>query len=155
MGWQTTFDLLQRRYHPIMDISIRTPSSFPAARWFIGFMGAVPGNNDDPAAAFIGLRYSTVLGDSGWKICLDDGTTLNVHGVDLSSYANDTPYLFRIRVDGSGGGVAYFSVNNGPEIAVSTGMVGAAVNLGFGNLAYTNAAVARNTLFRSAAVYWS
>jgi hypothetical protein len=154
-GWVTTYDQLQRRYNPLMEISIRTPSTFPAARWFIGFMAGPPGNADDPGAGLIGLRYSTVAGDSGWKILLDDGTTMTVHGVDLAAYNADTPYLFRIRVDGSGGGMAYFSVNNGHEIAVNAGMIGASVNLGFGNLAYTNAAVAKTTLFRSAFITWA
>jgi len=154
-GFVSTFDLLQRRYNPVMECSVRSPSTFPAARWFIGLMAIAPGNFDDPAGAFIGLRYSTVLGDSGWKICMDDGTTLTVHGVDLTTYAADTAYLFRIRVEGSGGGVAYFSFNNSAEIAVTAGMVGSASNLGFGCIAYTNAAVSKNILFRSAAAMWA
>ncbi|MDO6750151.1 hypothetical protein, partial [Gilvimarinus sp. 1_MG-2023] len=64
-------------------------------------------------------------------------------------------YLFRIRVDGSGGGIAYFSVNNGTEIAVTTGMVASSTNLGFGCIAYTNAAVSKNILFRSMTVTWA
>jgi len=154
-GFVSTFDLLQRRYNPVMECSVRSPSTFPAARWFIGLMAIAPGNFDDPAGAFIGLRYSTVATDTGWKICMDDGTTLTVHGVDLTTYAADTAYLFRIRVDGSGGGVAYFSFNNSPEIAVTAGMVGSASNLGFGCIAYTNAAVSKNILLRSAAAMWA
>lgn len=154
-GWYTTFDILQRRYNPVYETIIKTPSTIPVARWHLGLMGGVLTNVDDPAFAFIGLRYSTVAGDSGWKILMDDGTTLTIHGVDLSTYTADTTYLFRIRVDGSGGGTAYFSVNNGTEIAVTAGMVGSAVQLGFGNLLYTNAAVIKNMLFRSAVVTWS
>lgn len=154
-GYYTTFDLLQRRYNPVMEVIVKSPSTFPAARWWMGFAAALPGNLDDPTGAFIGLRYSTVLGDSGWKIVMDDGTTMTVHGVDLSTYAADTTYLFRLRVDGSGGGTAYFSVNNGAEIAVTAGMVGSATNLGFVNLVYTNAAVSKNFLVRSGVYTWA
>lgn len=147
-GFVSTFDLVQRRYSPKVEVLIRTPSTLTTLRMWIGLVTLAPTNVDDLVATVngIGFRYSSVAGDIGWRGFLDDGTVQGLTA-DMDTVNPDTRYLLRVRVDGSGGGVAYFAVNNGPEVALSTGMPAAATNMGIAVVVFTNVAAARNLLF--------
>lgn len=150
-SWASTFDVTRRAYDPMIEMLIMMPSLLTLGRWFFGFFSQAPTNADNPAGSVIGLRY--LAGDAGFKGICDDGTTLGVTSV-LANVDPDTAYRLRVRVDGSGGGVAYFSVNGGAEVPLSTGMPGAGTNLGFGMYVYTDTTAARAVSFGRAVATW-
>ncbi len=73
-------------------------------------------NSDTPAEAGCFVRYSTGSSDTGWSAFCHDGTSQSAK-IEIAGIAISTRYLIRMRKVGS---VCYFSVNGGPETAVSS-----------------------------------
>jgi hypothetical protein len=74
-------------------------------------------NADAPAEAGCFFRYSTSATDGGWRAFCHDGTTQSARSGIISPIAISTRYLLRIR---KVSGVAFFSINGGPETAINT-----------------------------------
>lgn len=106
------------------------------------------GESPGPGIARYAFRFSSVAGDSGWVGQVSDGTTTTTTAA-LKAAVASTRYLLRIRGDrsaGSPGGtnpMLYFSVDNGPETAVS-GIPSADEQLEWGLSIYNTAASARS-----------
>lgn len=121
IGWaNTTFNLTRLDHDPVFECYIKTDADISAMRMWIGFASADVTNVDTLAAGtkFVGLRFSTVAADGGFKPVLNDGTNQSV-GTALNTVAINTAYKIRIRVD-SANARAYFSVNDGAEQVLST-----------------------------------
>jgi hypothetical protein len=148
-GWATTFNLVQRRHSPTLNILVRTPADITSLRYWIGFFSAAITNVDDAAAGtqVMGFRFSTIAGDAGWRAICDDGTTATIGADTMPILTADTPYMLRIRVDGSGGGTVYFSVNNNTEMAINTNVPVAGQNLGLACYLVNQVAAARSLRF--------
>jgi hypothetical protein len=138
-----SLNLVRRGYNPMFEALIRTGSTVADARFWLGFFSIAPTNVDDLAGATQGIafRYSAPAGDTGWRAVCDDGTSATV-STNLTTVTADTRYLLRIRMD-SAAGIAYFSINNGAETAVSTNLPAVGTDLGVAVYVFTNIAVAR------------
>lgn len=138
-----SLNLLRRGYNPMFEALIRTGSTVADARFWLGLFSAAPTNVDDLAGATQGIafRYSAPAGDVGWRAVCDDGTNSSV-STNMTTVTADTRYLLRIRVD-STAGIAYFSVNNGAETAISTNLPAVGTDLGVAVYVFTNIAAAR------------
>jgi hypothetical protein len=131
VGFATaSFDLVRPSSDPVVEILIKTEASSLANRWWIGLSSAASTNVDTLAAGtkFIGFRYSTSAGDSGWRPVLNDGSTQNT-GTAIGTVALNTLYKLKIRVD-SANLTAYFSVNDGVETALSSHFPAVATDMG-------------------------
>ena len=114
-GLLTVFD-------PIADFLIRTGSDIGDVRiWVILLNGGTSFNSDTMGGGAwngVGFRYSTVAGDAGWVGVTSDAATQTV-SAKVADIAALTVYRLRVRIQDS---TAYFSVNGGTEVAVSTTM---------------------------------
>lgn len=148
---------LRMAYNSIIEILIRTGSDTSSQRLWFGLRnnsGAVlndvdvlPASND-----FVGFRYSTVAGDTGWRPVLHDGTTQNT-GVAIGTVVADTVYKLKIRVD-SANLRAFFSVNNGAEQMMSTNFPALSVDFSAFGAVYTQVNAIRSFLLSRCKVNW-
>lgn len=142
-GARSTFNLVQRGYDPEFFALVRTDTLITNIRIWVGLFSANPGNVDDLTVGSnqaVAFRYSTVAVDPGWIGVSSDGTT-QVNTAKIADIAISTAYLLRLRVSG---GIAYFSVNGGAELTLSTNLPAATTNLGYVLHMITTTATAKN-----------
>jgi hypothetical protein len=112
-GLSTTgFNAVRPAYSPIFEQVVKTDSDITLQRLWVGLSDNLPTNVDTLVAGreFIGFRYSTVAGDTGWKPVLNDGSTQNT-GTNMGTVAADTAYRLR------------FQATNFPPAATDMGVV--------------------------------
>lgn len=137
----TTFNLVRRAYNPTFEAVIKTGTDITNVRYWIGLCSAAPGNVDSLGAIYgCFFRYSTVVPDGGWVAINSDGSAQS-SPVQVSSIAANTRYVMRIRID-TVSGIAYFSIDNGPEYQISANTPGASQDMGACVLAITTTASA-------------
>lgn len=128
----TTFDLVRTGYDPVFEAVIKTGADITNYRIFVGIISQAVTNVDDHAgagASLVGFVYSTVRGDAGWMGLCADGATQTLSSGAVAAIAAATVYHLRIRVD-SGSGIAYFSVDDGTEVAISATLPATTTELG-------------------------
>jgi hypothetical protein len=136
----STFNLVRRAHNPVFECVMKTYSDITNIRYWIGLCQAAPTNVDTLAASTAGFffRYSTIAGDAGWTAICNDGAAQSA-GALVAAIAPSTRYTFRIRVDDASG-QAWFSVNEGPEVMVSSNLPAQSQDLGAAVLAITTGA---------------
>jgi len=125
----TTFNLVRRQHNPIIEMIVRTGADVSAQRLWLGLTSGAITNVDTIVAgtSVCAFRFSTAV-DSGWVGVCNNGSSQSNTSL-IATVAANTRYLLRIRIDNSNG-VAYFSVNNGSEVALNTNLPTAATELG-------------------------
>jgi len=144
----TSFDLVRTGHDPVFEAVIKTGSDITNMRIYVGIFEAGVTNTDDVAGAgteAITFVYSTVRGDAGWRGLCSDGATQTLSGT-IAAIAAATVYHLRIRVD-STAGIAYFSVDDGTEVAVSTTLPATTTEMGAEATAIKTATTAPATNF--------
>lgn len=150
----TTFNLTRRAYNPIFEAVFRTGSDITNTRIWAGLCSAAPGNVDALGAIYgFFFRYSTVAVDTGLMAICSDGAAQST-AVQIATIAASTRYLLRIRVDNNTG-IAYFSVDNGPEIPISANVPTASQEMGAAVLAITTTATAKNIAISRYGCRWN
>ena len=142
-GEETSFfTMLQPRHNPEFFTRIKLGSDIATTRIFCGLWSARPTNAAALGAVTgIGFRYDTSVPDAGWLAVISDGTTTNTLAVANNAVAANGVYDLFFRVEGS---TCFFSVNNGPETAFSTGLSTiSSNNLGMANILTTLANAAK------------
>jgi hypothetical protein len=91
----STFNVWRVDYRPIFACRIMTGPLITAQRIYIGLAGATPPNSDTLATSFVGVRYSTVAGDTGFTPVACDGATQTL-GTSFGTLFADTLYDLRI-----------------------------------------------------------
>jgi hypothetical protein len=126
-------------HEPTWEMYMETGSDITGVRYWMGLSSAAQTNVDTHGGSCVSFRYSTVAGDGGWIGVARDGSTQEVTGT-VAAIALSTAYRLKIRVVA---GVAYFSVDGGTELSLSTNLPGA-TNLLVSNLIFTTAGGARS-----------
>lgn len=134
----------QVRHGPTWFAVIRTDASITAVRFWIGMTNSAPTNADDLGGAtkYIMFRYSTVAGDAGWVGVARDGAAQSVTAI-AGTIAINTTYLLKIRMSDDGT-TAYFSVNGGDEIPLTTNLPAGTTTLGWAISLFTTENVAKS-----------
>lgn len=128
---------------------MRTDAAITSMRFWFGLTSVAIANSDTQGSASngaVGIRYSTVAGDTGFV-----GFTNNAVGgvgggssvtAALNTIATNTEYRLRIRFVRAGTPTAYFSVNDGTEIALTANIPATGVIMipAYGWTPQTNAA---------------
>jgi hypothetical protein len=144
----TTFDLTRTGYDPVFEAVIKTGADITNMRIFVGLTNQAVTNVDDHAGAgtiAVAFVYSTVRGDAGWIGLCSDGATQTISS-SLAAIAAATVYHLRIRVD-STSSIAYFSIDDGAEVAISTTLPATTTEMGAEAIAIKTATTAPATNF--------
>lgn len=115
VGWvDNDFDIV---------FKIRTKTDVTTVRYWLGIFSTAPTASDANAGNAIGIRYSTEAPDAGWVGYVRNSTgPVTSATTSLSSIAADTLYRARIRFIRTGTPTAYFSINDGTEQALTSGI---------------------------------
>lgn len=140
-------------YSPIIEFILKTGSDITLQRQWWG-IGSTPfiSNNDTLANKFIGFRYSTAAGDTGWRPVLNDGSTQNT-GTAIGTVLADTVYKLRFRIDDAAA-IVYFSVNDSAEQSLNTNYPAASTDMIAIFGLYTLDSAARSILVSRMEVRW-
>jgi hypothetical protein len=138
----SSYDLTRMAHSPIFECVLRTGSDITNVRYWVGLLAATPTNVDTLATSAAAFRYSTVAGDAGWVGACSTGSAQTV-SASVGAIAAGTRYVLRVRTV-PGVSAAYFSVNEGPEVAVTTNLPASSTALGACVLAITTTATAKN-----------
>jgi hypothetical protein len=134
-------------FNPVSDFLIRTGSNISSVRiWVFLLNGGTSFDSDTMGGGAwdgVGFRYSTVAGDPGWVGVTSDAASQTVSGI-VAAIAASTDYRLRIRIESA---TAYFSVNGGDEVAVSTTMPDDSTILRWAVAVVTQAASSREITF--------
>ncbi len=136
--WDNDFDL---------SVMIRTSTTVTDARIWCGFISADFTNSDTMADKGIAFRFSQGT-DAGWVAVCRDGTTQSVSS-SLGSVAVSTRYHLRIRFIRASN-TAYFSINDGPETAITANIPAAGTRSAVAVYIYNKNATAQTLYFRYA-----
>jgi hypothetical protein len=129
---------LQRRGGPVMAMWVRTGSTVSNARWYAGMLTAIPAVGlPSIGAQGAYLRFDTSASDTQFRLCTQDGATVNCVNSGTTPAIN-TEYLFvidcrevstacRLYVNGIN---AVANVSNLPSLTVNMGFVFAIENTG-------------------------
>lgn len=102
---------------------IRPSTDVTTVRYWVGFASTTPTASDDNGGNAIMVRYSTEVPDAGWIGYVRNSTgPTSSTTTSLGSVTADTVYRIRIRFVRSGTPTAYFSVNDGTEQALTSGI---------------------------------
>lgn len=127
---------LQRRGGPVMAMWVRTGSTVSNARWYAGMLTAIPAVGlPSSGAQGAYLRFDTSASDTQFRLCTQDGATVNCANSGTTP-ATNTEYLFvidcrevstacRLYVNGIN---AVANVANLPSLTVNMGFVFAIEN---------------------------
>lgn len=130
-GWVTgSFNLVRPAHDPVVEIYVKADATITTQRLWVGLVSADVTNVDTLAATtkFIGFRWSTVAGDTGWIPVLNDGTSQN-NGTAIGTVVASTVYKLKFRVD-STNALVYFSVNDSAEQSLTTNFPASSTELG-------------------------
>lgn len=148
------FNALRPAYSPYCEFIVKTGGDVSAQRLWLGIGSARATNVDTLVTTqYIGFRFSTVAGDAGWIPILNDGTTQNAGAALTGAVAINTVYRFKIRVVAALA-TAYFSVNDGPETALSTNFPASATDMSPTVEIIATTASARSLLIGPTKVGW-
>jgi len=106
------FTLYQARHHPSMTIWLRTGANIAGIRWFVGLTSGGPLGSDTltpSVVSGVAFRYSTVVGDVGWRPVTSNGTNSTIHAQLGGNLAINTAYKLQVSIVN---GVAYFVLND-------------------------------------------
>ncbi|GEM_PF-5447056 len=115
--------------NPVFSAYIKTDSDITNQRFWAGLFTSTLLNSDDQTGAYLSFRYSTVAGDTTFKIIVDSGSAQTVLDTTVTVSAN-TYYLLEIFVDFTNSKI-YFRVNGGSLIIVTTNIPASGTDLGF------------------------
>lgn len=139
-----TMTYVERRHNPIVDITVRAPSTLTSVRIWVGLFSTTTSIDADTSpghcAAF---RFSSVAGDTGWRPCTRDGATQTT-ATAIGTVVADTEYHLKIRCVITGTPTVYFSVNGGTETAQTANLPTSTQALGLTARVIAQAASARN-----------
>jgi len=138
----SSYNLTRLAHSPVFECVLRTGSDITNLRLWVGVFAATPTNVDTLLTSAAAFRYSTVAGDAGWVGVVSTGAAQTVSAT-VGAIAASTRYVLRVRTV-PGGSAAYFSVNDGPEVAVTTNLPVSSTELGACVLAITTTATAKN-----------
>lgn len=136
-----TFNLVRLAYDPTFIAVVRTGADITNLRFFLGLFPSAPTNADTPPNNSICFRYSAPAADGGWRGICRDAAAQTVSAQIGPTLAANTRYMLKFRKQGS---TVYFSVDNGPETAISTNLPVSTTDLGFAVRVITNVAVIKN-----------
>lgn len=127
-GTPTLF--LQRRGGPVMAMWVRTGSTVSNARWYAGMLTAIP-SVGLPSSGAQGayLRFDTSASDTQFRLCTQDGTTVNCANSGTTP-ATNTEYLFLIDCRESSTACRLY-VNGANAVANTANLPSLTVNMGF------------------------
>jgi hypothetical protein len=139
-GWRTNnFTLVQRQWLPTYETIILSPDIITSVRMWVGITSALMTDSDTASGQFMGFRFSTVAGDTGWTPVTRDATTQTA-GTTIGTVTADTPYHLKIRCTS---GSAFFSVNGGVETEITTNLPVSTQDLGINHRGFTQNATAK------------
>lgn len=121
-------------------VMVRTGADLTSIRYRVGFSPTA--TNNDSNANEVMFRFSTAAGDTGWVANTRDGggsPTIT----PVAAIAADTIYKLRIRFVRTGTPTAYFSIDDGAEVAVTATLPAAATTLAYMHFVSAVAASAR------------
>lgn len=133
-GTPTTF--VARRGGPVLVMWVRTGATVSNARWYAGMLTAIPAVGlPSSGAQGAYLRFDTAASDTQFRLCTQDGTTVNCANSGTTP-ATNTEYLFVIDARESSSGVRLYvnganavqNVSNLPSLTVNMGFVFAIEN---------------------------
>lgn len=102
---------------------IRPRTDVTTARYWVGMASTAPTASDANAGNAIMVRYSTNVPDAGWVGYVRNSTgPVTSSTSSLGTMTADTVYRVRIRFIRSGTPTAYFSVNDGTEQSLTSGV---------------------------------
>jgi hypothetical protein len=129
-----------------VSIEFRTGADITTVRIWFGFAASFIANSETFATGGAGgilFRYSSAVPDGGWIGQTSiSGAANHTESATVAAIAASTTYRLRIRFVRQGTPTAYFSVNDGTEIAVTTNIppTGSSYFLQFGLTALANSA---------------
>lgn len=115
VGWLDSDLDIVFKVRPVDDVT--------TVRYWLGIFSSTPTASDDNTANALGFRFSTEVPDAGWvgyarnSTGPTSGTTSS-----LGTVVADSVYRLRMRLIRSGTPTAYFSVNDGTEQALTSGI---------------------------------
>jgi hypothetical protein len=99
--FQNAAGMTWTQHNPSMTWQFRTGSDITTIRiWFALVDSAFTNSDAQAARKGVGMRYSSVAGDTGWMVWYSDGTTQTV-GSQITTIAASTLYTATISVAGS------------------------------------------------------
>ena len=141
---------IQTLFGPTTDFLIRTGADISSVRIWCMLVDTATNNSDNlggVGGSGVGFRYSTVAGDSGWVGVTRDGATQTVSAA-VAGIAVSTEYRLRIRIPEITS--AFFSVNGGTEVEVTTNLPATNISLRWRVVVVTQTAATRDlTYFRT------
>lgn len=149
-GFISSFDLLRRTHQPEWVCVFKTPATITSMRLWIGLSSAdAPDADSISSGVFFGLRFSTVAGDTNWRVYGYDGT-VTVNDDSFLAVTADTRYVLRMRLDDNG--EASWTING---TVISAPLINSlSTNLGVVFRVITQTAAIRQLLFgRAMAVF--
>lgn len=109
-------------HDPARVVLIRTGADVTSVRiWCLLTNAAISDSDDQPGGGgsqFIGFRFSTAAGDTGWRGAVRDGSNINLTS-NIGTVAADTVYRLKFR---KVGGTVYFSVNGSAEVSLAANL---------------------------------
>lgn len=139
-GWRTSnFTLVQRQWFPTYETIILSPDIITSVRMWVGLTSAQMTDSDTAPGHFMGFRFSTVAGDTGWTPITRDGATQNA-ATTIGTVAANTAYRLKIRCTS---GHVFFSVNGGTETDVTSNLPTSTQDLGVNHRGFTQNGTAK------------
>jgi hypothetical protein len=127
-GTPTAF--VQRRGGPVLAMWVRTGATVSNARWYAGMLTAIPAVGlPSSGAQGAYLRFDTSASDTQFRLCTQDGTTVNCANSGTTP-ATNTEYLFVIDARESSSGVRLY-VNGANAVQNVANLPSLTVNMGF------------------------
>jgi len=140
------FNLYQARHHPSMTIWLRTGATLAVIRSVVGLTGSGPLATDTLAGvAGVAFRYSTLVGDVGWRPITSNGTTSTIHAQLGGNLAINTTYKLQVSIVN---GVAYFVLNDTSYFSSALTMPASTQDLGWSAQMSTQENVAKAVGYR-------
>lgn len=113
-------------HNPDIICRLRTGADITAVRYWIGlFNGGFPSTGEVGLGRSVGVRYSTVAGDTSWVGFYADNTPTTTTTAAIGSIAASTIYDIRIQVTGNGTSVT-FTINGAQKTLAMTNATGVA-----------------------------
>lgn len=113
--WTTTAGICRLDYDPFVEWYIRTGTITNIRIWLtINNTGNITNADDYSLRKGIGIRYSTVAGDSGWMPWHSDGAAQTI-GAQIAPIAANTRYVLQMGVNPDNGN-GYLTIYTGSDV---------------------------------------
>lgn len=127
-----TFNLVRGAYDPIFTVIMKPDTDITNLRVWIGLCQQQVTNADTLASGTAGyyFNFSTTLSHTNWMAVCNDGTNQSTPASVGTTLVLATKYKLQIRVV-SNDNAAYFSINDGAELKVTSNFPASTIDLGY------------------------